>query len=207
MMLGSNIRTLRQRKGLTQEQVSGYLGVSPQAVSKWETSANTPDVSLLPVLAALFEVPIDMLFSLDTLPPQAELFPWEDDDVIRIVQLQGKRLLAVTPALSPDSPPVEIAFPHDCNNRTQYFRVEVHGHVVTDGAINGDVICHQSIQCAQINGDVRAEGDIMANEINAAGSIVCSNIQDCCKLQANSIECAGTIQAVHLTGSQIAYGK
>ena len=37
MKIGSNIRVLRQRRGLTQEQVSTHLGVSYQAVSKWET--------------------------------------------------------------------------------------------------------------------------------------------------------------------------
>ena len=40
MNLGSNIRALRQRKGLTQEQVSTSLGVSYQAVSKWETGVS-----------------------------------------------------------------------------------------------------------------------------------------------------------------------
>ena len=40
MRLGSNIRVLRQRKGLTQEQVSAYLGVTYQAVSKWETGVS-----------------------------------------------------------------------------------------------------------------------------------------------------------------------
>ena len=40
MKLGSNIRTLRQRKGLTQEQVAAHLGVSYQAVSKWETGVS-----------------------------------------------------------------------------------------------------------------------------------------------------------------------
>lgn len=205
MKLGSNIRTLRQHKGLTQDQVAAHLGVSYQAVSKWETEANTPDISLLPALAALFDVSIDALFSLDRLPPQAELFPWEDDDVIRIIQLQGKRILAVTPRMTPDSPPIEIAFPHNCNDRTQYFKVEVHGHIIADGSINGDVVCHQSIECSQINGDARAEGDVKVNELNAMGRIVCRDIHDCYRLQANHIECTGEIHAANLTCDQITY--
>ncbi|MBQ7865220.1 MAG: helix-turn-helix transcriptional regulator, partial [Clostridia bacterium] len=156
--LGSNIRLLRQRKGLTQEQVSAHLGVSYQAVSKWETGANTPDIALLPALAELFEVTIDALFSLDEGTVQKELLPQKDDDVIRIIQMRGKKLLAVTPRMSSDDPPIEIAFPRNCNERTQYFKVEVYGHILADSSINGDVVCHQSIQCAQINGDVRAEG-------------------------------------------------
>lgn len=207
MKLGSNIRMLRQRKGMTQEQVSAYLGVSYQAVSKWETGANTPDISLLPALATLFDVPIDTLFSLDTLPPQEGLFPQEDDDVIRIIQMRGKRLLAVTPRFSPDSPPIEIAFPHNCNDHTQYFKVEVYGHIVTDGSINGDVVCHHSIQCSQINGDVHADGDIKVHEVNSNGSIVCNSIHDCYQLQANKIECAGNVQSANLTCNQITYNQ
>lgn len=207
MKLGSNIRMLRQRKGLTQEQVSEKLGVSYQAVSKWETGANTPDISLLPALAALFDVSIDTLFSMDTLPLQERLLPWEDDDVIRIIQMRGRKILSVTPRMSPDLPPVEIAFPRSCNEHTQYFKVEVYGHILADGSINGDVICHQSIQCSQINGDVRANGDIKANEVNAMGNVICNSILDCYKLQANSIECAGNVQSANLTCNQITYKK
>lgn len=207
MKLGSNIRVLRQRKGLTQEQVSACLGVSYQAVSKWETGANTPDISLLPALANLFNVTIDTLFSLDAPPVQDALLPQEDDDVIRIIQMRGKRILAVTPRISANMPPIEIAFPRNCNDHTQYFKVEVYGHIIADGSINGDVVCHQSIQCSQINGDVHADGDIKASEINDNGRIVCNVIHDCYKLQANHIECAGNVQSANLTCNQITYKK
>ena len=40
MKIGNNIRELRQQKGLTQEQVAVHLGVSYQAVSKWETGVS-----------------------------------------------------------------------------------------------------------------------------------------------------------------------
>lgn len=207
MKLGNNIRVLRQREGLTQEQVASRLGVSYQAVSKWETGANTPDISLLPALAALFDVSIDTLFSLDALPPQREMLPWEDDDVIRIIQMQGKKVLAVTPRVTQDSPAIEIAFPRNCNERTQYFKVEVHGHVMADGSINGDVVCHQSIECSMINGDAHADGNIKVSELNSMGRVVCRGIHDCYRLQANHIECAGDIQAAELTCDQITYKK
>ncbi len=207
MTIGNNIRMLRQRKGLTQEQVAAHLGVSYQAVSKWETGVNTPDISLLPPLAGLFGVMIDALFSPDTQFVPEGLLPDDDDGVIRIIQMRGRSLLAVTPRLSPDSPPIEIAFPRNCNDHTQYFKVEVYGHVMADGSINGDVVCHQSIQCAQINGDVHADGDIKASEVNACGNIVCGGIRDCFQLQANQIECAGDVHSANLTCGQIIYKK
>ncbi len=203
MNLGHNIRYLRQQQALTQEQVASRLGVSYQAVSKWETNVNTPDITLLPALAELFGVTIDALFSEDVAACPTLLPPFADDGVIRVIQMRGRQLLKVTPRLSPNDPPIEIAFPRNCNHQTQYFKVEVYGHVLSDSSINGDVVCHQSIQCSMINGDVRAQGDIRVSELTDSGSIVCSNINDCYTLQANRIECSGSVNAAHLTCGQI----
>jgi transcriptional regulator with XRE-family HTH domain len=60
--IGSNIRAFRLQNGFTQEQLAEKLGVTFQAVSKWETNANTPDISLLPVIAAVLGVMIDDSF-------------------------------------------------------------------------------------------------------------------------------------------------
>ncbi len=206
MKIGENIRALRLRRGLTQEQVAQQLGVTYQAVSKWENGTNTPDIALLPEIASLFGVTIDALFSQDAAPP-LEGLPLEDDGVIRIVQLRGRQVLKVTPRMSPDDPAIEIAFPRNCNDRTQYFKVEVYGHVIADGSINGDVIYHQSVQCAEINGDVRAQGNVTASSINTFGNIVCSGIYDCYKIEANCIECSGEVNAVNLACKQITHGE
>lgn len=206
MNIGSNIKQLRQRMNLTQEQVANKLGVSYQAVSKWEVGANTPDIALLPDIANLFGVSIDSLFS-DNIDEFAEALSLaKDDDVIRVVQMKGKKVIKVTTAISPDSPPIEIAFPRNCNDRTQYFKVEVYGHVISDGSINGDVICHQNIECSQINGDIKSDGDINASEINC-GKITCNAISDCYKLEAKSIECSGSVNSANLTCGQITYMK
>ncbi|MDD6050040.1 MAG: helix-turn-helix domain-containing protein [Clostridiales bacterium] len=205
MMLGQNIRTLRYQMGLTQEQVAVRLGVSCQAVSKWETAVNTPDISLLPAIAKLLGVTIDALFSADATNAQEALLPMEEDDVIRIVQMQGRRVLAVTPRPSAASLPIEIAFPRNCNDHTQYFKVEVYGHVMADGSINGDVVCHQNIDCAQINGDVCANGDVKVKELNACGNVICHQIQECYRLSADRIECSGDIQANYLDCNQIVH--
>ena len=44
--LGPRIASLRRAKSMTQEQLALSLGVSPPAVSKWETGASCPDISL-----------------------------------------------------------------------------------------------------------------------------------------------------------------
>ncbi len=60
--IGENIRKLRLKRGITQEQLAAHLQLSYQAVSKWETGVTTPDSALLPRLAAYFEVTVDSLF-------------------------------------------------------------------------------------------------------------------------------------------------
>lgn len=64
MELGTKIKQLRFRAGLTQEQLAEKLGLSAQSVSKWETGAAMPDITLLPLLSEQFGVSIDELFDL-----------------------------------------------------------------------------------------------------------------------------------------------
>jgi transcriptional regulator with XRE-family HTH domain len=51
----------RKEKGITQEELAEYIGVSKAAVSKWESGQSYPDISLLPELAAFFNVSVDEL--------------------------------------------------------------------------------------------------------------------------------------------------
>jgi len=64
MDIGKQIKTLRVAKGIKQEELAEYLGVSFQAVSKWETGASVPDIGLLPNIAVFFGVTIDELFQI-----------------------------------------------------------------------------------------------------------------------------------------------
>ena len=65
MSIGKNIYLLRKERNLTQGQLAEKLGVSVQAVSKWENDQCAPDVSMFPILANLFGVSIDRLFGYD----------------------------------------------------------------------------------------------------------------------------------------------
>ena len=65
MKIGNKIKELRKRRGVTQEQLANSIGVSFQAVSKWETGITLPDIALAPVLATYFGVSMDELFDYD----------------------------------------------------------------------------------------------------------------------------------------------
>ena len=66
MEIGTKIKQLRFKAGLTQDQLATKLGISAQSVSKWETSVTMPDISLLPMIAGELGVSIDDLFDLTT---------------------------------------------------------------------------------------------------------------------------------------------
>ncbi|WP_433945514.1 helix-turn-helix domain-containing protein [Paenibacillus sp. SN-8-1] len=59
--LARNISLYRKEKGLTQEELAQMLGLSFQAISKWENAQTMPDISLLPQLSRILEVSIDKL--------------------------------------------------------------------------------------------------------------------------------------------------
>lgn len=66
MKLSERLYTLRKARGLTQEELAEALGVSRQAVSKWESGAAMPDTEKLIALSKYFGVTIDSLISGDT---------------------------------------------------------------------------------------------------------------------------------------------
>lgn len=82
--IGSNIKTMRKQKGFTQEELAGQLGVTPQAVSRWEAGNGMPDVSMIVPLAMILEVTTDALFGLDKMH--------YDDTIIESVKAQLKQI-------------------------------------------------------------------------------------------------------------------
>ena len=100
IVLSANIQKYRKKSNLTQEELAQKLGVTFQAVSKWENAKSAPDILLLPIMADLFGCYIDELFSRDIkIEPHYELcteFPWQDDNIIRGVVCLGRKILQVT---------------------------------------------------------------------------------------------------------------
>ncbi len=87
--LGKKLSTLRREHGLTQDTVAERLGVSPQAVSKWENDSSCPDVMLLPQIAKLYDTTIDALLNNEP-APIATVVPIEkrknpDDMMLRVI--------------------------------------------------------------------------------------------------------------------------
>ncbi len=71
--LSEKIRALRKNKNISQEVLANYLGVSFQAVSKWEKGETLPDVTLIPAIACFFEVSTDELFDFNRLETEQKV--------------------------------------------------------------------------------------------------------------------------------------
>lgn len=65
MGLGNNLFNARKKKGLSQEEVAGKLGVSRQTISKWETDETLPDIRQSKRLAVLYGLSLDELIEFD----------------------------------------------------------------------------------------------------------------------------------------------
>lgn len=100
MNIGNNIAALRKEKGITQEELANILGVSAQAVSKWENNSSCPDVALLTDIADYFGVTVDALLraqgdEITSTQPQVNTSSQTQNNFnknvsIKIVQQNGK---------------------------------------------------------------------------------------------------------------------
>ena len=194
LTMGARIARSRKEKGMTQEALANALGVSNQAVSKWEGGVCCPDIQLLPSLCDTLGLTLDELFGRERkeapaaaddqiLPVSAEL-PWADDDSIHAVLFQGHRLLV---------PKAGSLFRHDNYDKVRK-TVELHfsgsaqdiysdfSVVCTDSTISGSVRAGDGVTCADVGGDVSAGDDVTCG--NIGGSVQAGD----------SVHCSGNVQ-------------
>ena len=95
--IGNRISKYRKAKGLTQEELAAMLGVSSQAVSKWENDASCPDIQLLPQLCKILDISTDELLTGNS--NEVKLVPLEQrkslDELtlrIRVLSAQGDKV-------------------------------------------------------------------------------------------------------------------
>lgn len=65
LKIGETIKALRAKHKVTQEQFAVFLGVTPQAISRWEAGNGYPDIETLPAIADYFEITTDELLGID----------------------------------------------------------------------------------------------------------------------------------------------
>lgn len=197
--LGKRISALRREHNLTQEAVAQQLGVSNQAVSKWESDLCCPDVLLLPKLADLFQVSLDMLFGRETPrqvhpgPMSEEGLPWEDDGVLRAVLFGGREYLGhqELDRYGREKTLVEFQYTGPARDIQSDFSVTIcpgstvegnvtAGNSVSCGDVGGSVFAGDEVSCASVSGDVSAGDDVSCGDVggsvSAGDDVRCGNI-------------------------------
>ena len=174
-MIAERITELRKKKNMTQEDVARAIGVTNQAVSKWEAGINYPDVELIPRIASLFGVSVNYLFAgeEETSGVPADVMPeLADDGKVRVFVFKGKRLLGKESPARDEW--VNVNFEGDS--------IEVYGNVNTDDlTLRGGLTCHGDLNCrgdliigeGNMNGPVACEGDVLVKNGNINGSVDC----------------------------------
>lgn len=106
IMISENIKKLRKQKNITQEELSNYIGVSFQAISKWERGEGYPDITLLPTIVNFFNVTIDELFGMDLIRNQqylGDVFKKEHEYVSESKYKEAIKLLRETIKMFPNN--------------------------------------------------------------------------------------------------------
>ena len=198
---GQRIAALRKDRGMTQEVLAKKLGVTNQAVSKWESDQCCPDIMQLPALADIFEISLDVLFGrTEPTPPQPEPvvaeLPWEDNDDLHAVCFVGHRLVRYQDIPAPGGKRVRFSFSclgFDKSLGWSNEPVQLHfsGNVgsiysdfavyCADTAVGGSVQAGDSVTCGDVGGDVRAgDGVTCANvqgDVHAGDSVNCAEVR------------------------------
>ena len=173
----------RKALGLTQEGLAQKLGVTNQAVSKWESGQSCPDLALLPRIADLFGITIDELFGREpkavSFPAQPP-FPWPDDGVLRVLLYAGH-----TRVYGPVEGADEIHFCYEgpalnIESAVSVYCDDVMGNVTAGHSVNcddvyGSVSAQGSVNCDDVKGDIRAGGNVTCDcaegDIHAGGNV------------------------------------
>jgi transcriptional regulator with XRE-family HTH domain len=83
--LGTRIAAGRAAKNMKQNDLAEHLGVSAQAVSKWENDISAPDISMLPALARELDMSVDELLTGEKKEPEVQLLPAEKRNIDKLV--------------------------------------------------------------------------------------------------------------------------
>lgn len=150
--LGEKIKELRKRDGRKQEDLANALGVTAQAVSRWESNGGYPDMSMIPAIANYFHITIDALFGYNNdrdmkikeyVKKGNRLLIDSDGDVTECIRLMRKGLEEF-----PSEPELQMCLAHalrlkwsEEGERTSIYLEEAAALYEEVSKTNSDIIC------------------------------------------------------------------
>ena len=193
MTLGNTIAQHRKRLNITQDALAQKLGVTNQAVSKWESDQCCPDVMLLPRIADIFETTVDALFGRGAQPKnEADLSAtkkrthiflgdsgkasctaptpgWPDDNILRVVVYVGQNM--VCSGLAEKG--YQFTYEGDVDGILSSISVSC-------GNVDGDVDAGRTVCCGSVSGNVDAGTSVscgnVAGDVDAGTQVGCGQV-------------------------------
>ena len=95
LKISENLKKLRKERGNTQDDLANHIGISVQAVSKWERGDGFPDIALLPYIASYYEVTVDDILGCNSLRKQEDIAAFRNQAHILINKGKRKERLAL----------------------------------------------------------------------------------------------------------------
>ena len=232
IFFGQRIAALRKARGMTQEALANQLGITNQAVSKWESDQCCPDIMQLPALADIFEISLDALFgrSQPALPEPDRVIgelPWEDNDDLHAVCFVGHRLVRYQDIPSLGGKRERFTFSFSClgfdksspmgNEPVQlHFSGNV-GNIYSDyavycaqTAVGGNVQAGDGVICTDVGGEVRAGDGVtcvsVQGNVVAGDSVRCTGSIGGSAQAGDDVHCEGSIGGNVTAGGDISCG-
>ena len=229
ILIGAKIRQLRKARDMSQEQLAEAVGVTVQAVSKWETQQSLPDIGIVPDIAEFFGVSLERLFfgnddgfaktDVSNVPRSGKLYivqvrdgkvlgadEWERDKRIHIDLGENGGQLSAEIWGNADikgniGGGVSVNGCANCGN--------IGGGVVANGGINcgnisGGAVADGVINCGNVSGGVNAGTEVhcgnIAGAVSSQGNISCGDISEGCEIKCRNLYCKGKIASGKIEG-------
>jgi len=209
--LRNNLIRLRKERNITQEVLAEALGISVQAISKWETGVSLPDIMQLPRIAQFYGVTIDYLFYIKEYA-EPVTYDLPDDDKLRIVQFRGNRMLKSD--LWEKDKKITLQIPEAVYASSDLkFNVEVWGSAEIHGDIKGYAECGGSVSCGAIGEYVECGGSVscgaVGEYVECGGSVSCGSVGEyvecgggvSCGDISQYVECGGNVSCGDIRGN------
>ena len=173
IVIAENIKKLRTEKGISQEMLSERMGVSVQAVSKWENGLSCPDISLLPMLGEFFGVTLDFLLTgREADSPKAEC-GLPDDGKLRIVQAMGNKILTQNEYDGKLVIKLQMPIPSEQPS----LNVDIWSGCKIEGDVNGNIQCGDGVICGNVGGGISCGDGVNCG--NVGGGVSCGDGVNC----------------------------
>lgn len=197
MTIGEKIKNARKEKLMSQEALAEKLGVSVQAVSKWECGLNYPDILNLPQIADYLDISLDELLR-DNFDGEREVISQElpDDGKLRILAAIGQKVILQADKEETINISELTIHLSDVSLEEKQIELQVLGNAEITGTVDGSVMA---------GNNVHVDGNVDGS-INAGNNITVNGNVDGSATAGNNVSVNGNVDGSAIAGNDVKMG-